>query len=282
MFQVIVIKLNKYSDFNKSLWDEREKVKEFCSVVDSDNLQSTLNTIYNPEYKKEKLDLNTVDVLFTRDYTYQLVYSCEEEDKDIENYLGGAINYKRKPLSGTCVLVKIKIVEVSKKIVYKEASMTINEDIELIIQDMFFHIGFKISDKMEPIMFSNKYNIKNSDVILDKLPSYELNIFGIPIRIWGVEGNPPTNALSYLKDISNFLGKKVSEIYITSAIYPNCKCLSLDKKITQQIIELITRYPDEGELKDICVAYNYASKAQRTENIYIVFDDFFWKVTKET
>ena len=282
MFQVIIIKTNKFDDFKQSLWNDKEKVKEFCSILDTNDLKSTLNSIFNPTFEKKTLDLNTVDVLFTRSHTYQLVYNCEQNLE--ENYIAGAINYKRKPLRGICVLVKVSLTEISKKIMYKEEPMNIDVDIEFIIQDLFYHYGYKISDKIEEFMFDNKYNVKdksNTISTLSSFSSYEMNIFGIPFKIWYLEGAPNNSSLSYVKNIGNFLGKKVSEIYITSVVYPQCKCLSLDKKMTQQFIELITTYPDEGELKDISVAYNFVNKNNRSENVYIIFDDFFWKVTKE-
>jgi hypothetical protein len=54
-----------------------------------------------------------------------------------------------------------------------------------------------------------------------------------------------------VRDIGYFLNKKVSEIYITCSIYAQCKCLSLDDKIVKQFIDLVTTFPDEGELKEI-------------------------------
>ena len=87
--------------------------------------------------------------------------------------------------------------------------------------------------------------------------------------------------LPALKDIGYFLNKKISEVYITCSIYPQCKCLSLDIKIVKQFIDLITTFPDEAELKEITIAYNFANKDQRADNVFITFDDFYWKVIKE-
>lgn len=283
MFQVIQINLNKFEDFNKSLWIEKEKVKEYCSIISSDNLQTTLSNIFNPDGAKEKLDLNTVDVLFTRDHTYQMVYSCEEEVTEI-NYIASVINYKRKPMKGLCVLVKIKLTISDKnKLLYKEAPMTIDEDIDFIIKDLFYHTGFKISSSIEEIEYDNKYNITNN-ICLDNnetIKYYDVKLFGIPFRIWFIEGVNPPNSSQYLKDIGLFLNKKIKEIYITSCIYPQCKSLSLDNKLVKQFIDLVSTFPDEGELKDISIAYNFASKNDSSENVYIVFDDFYNKVMRE-
>jgi len=283
MFQVIQINLNKFEDFKQSLWVEKEKVKEYCSIISTDNLQSTLNNIFNPDGAKEKLDLNTVDVLFTRDYTYQLVYSCEEEVTEI-NYIASVINYKRKPMKGLCVLVKIKLTISDKnKLLYKEAPMSNEEDIEFIIKDLFYHNGFKITSSIEQIEYDNKYNITNS-ICLDNneiIKFYDVKLFGIPFRIWYVEGINPPNASQYLKDIGLFLNKKIKDVYITICIYPQCKCLSLDNKLVKQFVDLVSTFPDEGELKDIAVAYNFANKNDSSENVYIVFDDFYNKVMRE-
>ena len=300
MFQVIEIKLNKFEDFNQSLWLEQDKIKEFCSITDTNNLQSTLNSIFNPDFK-EKLDLNTVDVLFTRDHTYQLVYSCEESVTEV-NYLASVLNYKRKPIKGLCVLVKIKLtVNDQNKLEYEESPMTIDNDITILIKDLFYHTGFKISSKIEEIEYDNKYNfqlvkdaptglvkdaptglVKDAPTkeALDTLKSYDITLFGIPFKIWYVEGINPEPS-PYLKDLSLFLNIKIKEAYVTSCVYPQCKTFSFDRTLLKKFIDLITTYPDEGELKDITVAYNYSSKNQSGENVYIVFDDFYWKVMKE-
>jgi len=282
MFQVIQINLNKFEVFKNSLWNELEKVKEYCSSISTDNLQTALNNIFNPDGKKEKLDLNTVDVLFTRDYTYQLVYSCEEEVTEM-NYIGSVINYKRKPMKGICVLVKIKLTISDKnKLMYKEATMTIDDDIGLIIKDLFFHNGFKINTTIEEIEYDNKYIITNGNCIdTDEIKKYDVKLFGIPFRIWFTEGANPPNSSPFLKDIGLFLNKKIKEAYITCSIYPQCKTLSLDLKLLKRFIDLVSSFPDEGELKDIEVAYNFASKNDSSENVYIVFDDFYNKVMRE-
>jgi hypothetical protein len=283
MFQVIQINLNKFEDFKQSLWIEREKVKEYCSIVSTDNLQTTLNNVFNPDGKKEKLDLNTVDVLFTRDYTYQLVYSCEEEVTEM-NYIASVINYKRKPMKGSCVLVKINLsISDNNKLIYKEAPMTIDDDIGFIIKDLFYHTGFNIESKIEEFEYDNKYKITDS-INLDNnenIKYYDVKLFGIPFRIWFIEGSCPSNASQYLKDIGLFLNKKIKEVYITSCIYPQCKSLSLDIKLVKQFIDLVSTFPDEGELKDITTAYNFASKNDSSENVYIVFNDFYSKVMRE-
>lgn len=97
MFQVLVIKPNRFDDFPTSLWKEKEKVKEYVTSVDTSDLKQTLNTIFNPDGAKEKLDLNTSDVLFIKDHTYQIVYDLDSVD---ENYVGTVISYKRKAIKG--------------------------------------------------------------------------------------------------------------------------------------------------------------------------------------
>lgn len=278
MFQVITIKPNTFNDFKTSLWSERSKVKEFMNIVDSTNFQELLvDDILNPD-KKPSIDLNTLDVLYTRTHTYQLVYNCDSEE---ENYIGSVINYKRKIVKGICVLVKISVNEKNSKLIYKESALSM-DDIDFLLKDLFFHTGYKISDKIEEFTYDNKYNITNNEDQLMLQNSHELNLFGIPIKIWYKEDATVKTKLSYVRDIGIFLNKKINEVYITSAIYPQCKTLSLDNNIVKQIIDLITTYPDEGELKDITVAYNFANKDQRTQNVYIMFDDFYWKVIKES
>ena len=283
MFQLITIKPNQFTDFKESLWSEISKVKEYVNIIDTTDLKESLNTIFNPNGTIEKLDLNTVDVLFTRDYTYQLIYSCDDES---ENYIASVINYKRKPIKGLSVLVKIQLIDNSgtKKLVYKEAPMNINSDVDFIIKDLFFHTGFKINSSIQEFAYDNKSVIKQIDNIEDLkiLDSHEVNLFGIPFKIWyKLDSNSNSNILSYVKDIGYFLNKKISEVYITCSIYPQCKCLSLDIKIVKQFIDLITTFPDEAELKEITIAYNFANKDQRADNVFITFDDFYWKVIKE-
>jgi hypothetical protein len=277
MFQILVIKPNKFSDFSQSLWQDKEKVKEFITTIDTNNLQESLNNVFNPDLTIEHLDLNTTDVLFTPEYTYQLVYGIESDD---ENYFGSVINYKRKPLKGTCVLVKIKLDDNNNKLEYNESPMDINIDIDYIIKDLFFHTGFKISSKIEEISYDNKYNTDNSENSMKELSNYEVKLFGIPFKIWYKEGKS-SNVLSYVSEVGLFLNKNISEMYITSAVYPQCKCLSLSINLVKQFIELITTFPDEGELKEITIAYNFANKNHRSDNVYIMFEDFYWKVMKE-
>jgi hypothetical protein len=281
MFQILVINPNKYSDFTQSLWKEKEKVKEYIYSVDTNDLKESLNTVFNPDYTKEKLDLNTVDVLYTQEYTYQLVYGVESED---ENYISSVINYKRKPIKGVCVLIKIKLTENNNDIQYIESPMSINDDINFIIKDLFFHVGYKINTSIEEIIYDNKYNIQEDNNKMKELSNYEVNLFGIPFKIWYVEDNTKSkieNTLSYVKDIGLFLNKNISDVYITCSVYAQCKCMSLNKDILKQFIDLITTFPDEGELKEITVAYNFVTKNHRSENVYIMFSDFYWKVMKE-
>ena len=278
MFQVITIKPNTFNDFKLSLWSERNKVKEYMNIVDTSNFQELLvDKILNPD-KKPSIDLNTLDVLYTRTHTYQLVYNCESEE---ENYIGTVLNYKRKIVKGICVLVKISVNEIDSKLIYKESALSM-DDVDFILKDLFFHTGYKISDKIEEFTYDNKYNITNDVDHIFNLNSHELNLFGIPIKIWYKEDTEVKTKLSYVRDIGIFLNKKINEVYITSAIYPQCKTLSLDNNIVKQIIDLVTTYPDEGELKDISVAYNFGNKEQRTHNVYIMFDDFYWKVVKQS
>ena len=278
MFQVLVIKENVFDDFKQSLWQEKEKVKEFIEVVTTDNLQQSLNSVFNPEYSKEKMDLNTVDVLYTKEYTYQMVYDSESNN---ENYVASVINYKRKPIKGTCVLVKIRITDNDNKLEYNESGMDINNDIDFIIKDLFYHTGFKITNTIEEIEFDNKYNILVDDNKMKELSNYEINLFGIPFKIWYKESaikDKSINVLSYVKDIGIFLNKNITEVYITCSVYPQCKCLSLNRDILKQFIDLVTTFPDEGELKEITIAYSFATKNNRSENVYILFSDFYWKV----
>ena len=278
MFQVITIKPNTFNDFKTSLWSERSKVKEYMNIVDSSNFQELLvDDILNPD-KKPSIDLNTLDVLYTRTHTYQLVYNCDSEE---ENYIGSVINYKRKIVKGICVLVKISVNERNSRLIYKESELSM-DDVDFVLKDLFFHTGYKISNKIEEFTYDNKYNITNDVDQINILNSHELNLFGIPIKIWYKEDATVKTKLSYVRDIGIFLNKKINEVYITSAVYPQCKTLSLDNNIVKQIIDLVTTYPDEGELKDITVAYNFANKDQRTQNVYIMFDDFYWKVIKES
>jgi hypothetical protein len=283
MFQVIQINLNKFEDFKQSLWNEQEKIKEYCSCISTDNLQTTLNTIFNPGSTKEKLNLNTVDVLFTRDHTYQLVYSCEEEVTEV-NYLASVINYKRKPIKGIGILVKVNLsISDKNKLIYKESPMTIDQDIGILIKDLFYHNGFKISSSIEKIEYDNKYVITDGITLInnEQIKFHDVKLFGIPFRIWYVEGVYSSNASTYLKDLGLYLNKKIKEVYVTCCIYPQCKALSLDIILVKQFIDLISTFPDEGELRDIEVAYNFASKNDSSENVYIVFGDFYNKVMRE-
>jgi len=273
MFQVLVIKPNVIDDFKLSLWQEREKVKEFIYSVDTNNLQDALANIFSND-SNENLDLNTVDVLYSKEYTYQLIYNVD----DNENYIGSVINYKRKIIKGTCVLVKIRLTDINNNIIYKESPMNLNDEVDYIIKDLFYHTGYKINTEIKEIVYDNKYNLLE-DNKMKELNYYEVNLFGIPFRIWYVEGKPTqANTLSYVRDIGLFLNKHISEVYITCSIYNKCKCLSLNVELIKQFIDLVTTYPDEGELKEISVAYNFATKNHRSDNVYIMFNDFYWKV----
>lgn len=278
MFNILVIKPNAFGDFEKSLWQEKEKVKEYIEVISTDNLQQSLNSVFNSDYSREKMDLNTIDVLYTKDHTYQLVYDSES---DSENYIASVINYKRKPIKGTSVLVKIRITDVNNTLEYKEALMNINQDIDFIIKDLFYHTGFKITNTIEEVEYDNKYNTIIDGHKMIELNNCEINLFGIPFRIWykeSVTKDKTLNVLSYVKDIGIFLNKNITEVYVTCTVYPQCKCMSLNRDLLKQFIDLITTFPDEAELKEITVAYSFATKNNRSENVYILFSDFYWKV----
>jgi len=105
MFQICVIKENAFDDFQKSLWVEKQKVTEVINFKETSDLNIALGEVFNPEFKNDKLNLNTFDVLYTRTHTYQLIVGYEGN----ENYIGSIFNYKRKTVVGTVVLVKIKI-----------------------------------------------------------------------------------------------------------------------------------------------------------------------------
>lgn len=161
--------------------------------------------------------------------------------------------------------------------------MDINTDIDYIIKDLFYHTGYKINTSIEEIEYDNKYNIITDDNRMKDLNSYEVNLFGVPFRIWYVEDKTKekTNKLSFVRDIGFFLNKNISEVYITCTVYQQCKCMSLNKDMLKQFIDLITTYPDEAELREITIAYNFATKNHRSDNIYVMFSDFYWKVMKE-
>jgi len=285
MFHIASLSVNKFDDFENSLWVDIEKVKKFVNFIETDNLQTSINEYFNSESKQEKYDLNTLDCLYTRTHVYQIIYGYDNND---ENYIGSVINYKRKLIKGNILIVKIKITDENDKLTYVEDDLSI-DDIIYVIKDMFFHTGFHVTDKINEFLYDNKYNMNSIELPLEnransiELPKeyHDINIFGIPFRIWytplGKNENIDKNS-SYLSDISLFLNKKISEAYITSKIYPECKCLSLDINLIKQVINIVSNAPDEGELLEMTQAYNYANKELRSQNPFITFNDFFNKV----
>jgi hypothetical protein len=200
-----------------------------------------------------------------------------------ENYIGSIINYKRKPIKGKVLIVKIKInIDENDKYNYIEDDLVM-DNIIYIIKDLFFHTGYHITDKITEITYDNKYKIQENTGNIVELPAeyYDINIFGIPFRIWykSAEKNEYIEKTSsYLQNISLFLNKKISEAYITSKIYSERKCLSLDIDMMKEFINIVSNVPDEGELLDITNAYNNANKEVRSNNPYITFTDFYNKI----
>ena len=115
MFEVCIISENTFSQFEKSLWLEKENVLNLLTFKKISDLNTGLGDIFNPEFKLEKLNLNTVDVLYTRTHTYQLIYGYEGN----ENYVSSVLNYKRNKISGLTVIVKFKIFNNDKEIKYR-------------------------------------------------------------------------------------------------------------------------------------------------------------------
>ena len=151
MFEVCIISENTFSQFEKSLWLEKENVLNLLTFKKISDLNTGLGDIFNPEFKLEKLNLNTVDVLYTRTHTYQLIYGYEGN----ENYVSSVLNYKRNKISGLTVIVKFKIFNNDKEIKYQEESIS-NDDFINILRDMYYHKGFHIS-----------YNILLNDIEYD-------------------------------------------------------------------------------------------------------------------
>ena len=178
--------------------------------------------------------------------------------------------------------MKINIhVDENDKYTYIENDISMN-DIIHIIKDLFFHTGYHITDKVTEFAYDNKYKIKEN-TNLTELPEeyHDINILGIPFRIWYklADKNEYIEKTSfYLDDISLFLNKKVREAYITSKIYSERKCLSLDFDMVKQFINIVSNVPEEGELLEITNAYNFANKEVRSNNPYITFTDFYNKI----
>jgi hypothetical protein len=267
MFEVCIISENTFSQFEKSLWLEKENVLNLLTFKKISDLNTGLGDIFNPEFKLEKLNLNTVDVLYTRTHTYQLIYGYEGN----ENYVSSVLNYKRNKISGLTVIVKFKIFNNDKEIKYQEESIS-NDDFINILRDMYYHKGFHISSNI--LLNEIEYDNKES-ILLDFKDINQITIMGIPFKIWYKEGNP-TNPL--LKCVGYYLDKKISDVYITCAVYLQKKCLSLDDIMVKQFIDLISLYPDENEIKDLEKNYSIKNKDVRSDNIFILFEEFYWSV----
>jgi hypothetical protein len=268
-----VIKENAFSDFEKSLWTEKQKVIDLITFKETTDLNVAIGEVFNPDFKNDKLNLNTYDVFYTRTNTYQLVVGYEGN----ENYIGSILNYKRKTVTGPVILIKIKIINEGEKLQYEDDNFT-QDDFMRILGDMYSHKGFHINSeiKLSEIMYDNKYNILNNDnnfALTSIKNTKDITIMGVPFKIWYEEGNS-NNPL--LKNIGYFIDKNVSNVYITSIIYPEKKCVSFDDIFIKHFIDLISSFPDEGELKNIEIGYSLNNKEVRSENIFILFEDFYW------
>jgi hypothetical protein len=272
MFQVATLKENKFDDFKNTLLVEQDNALILIDFVKTNDLKKCMKDYFDPDNKKEQLDLNTVDILYTRTHTYQLIHGYEGE----ENYIGSVFNYKRKPIKGKALIGKVKVEDVNGRILYDQEDITM-EDIGLILKDLFIHKGYKITDKLEEILYNNKMVVENNEDILS-LPNKDIKAFGIPFRIYYKEGGN-VGKTSFLNDIGLYLNKKISEAYIISVVYPQCKCLSLDEKMVRQLIDMIG-LADEEELKEFSIEYATANQNQRSDNIYIAFNDFYEKLKK--
>lgn len=272
MFQIATLKENKFDDFKNSLLAEQENALILIDFIQTNDLTKSMKEYFDPENKKENMDLNALDILYTRTHTYQLVHGYDGE----ENYIASVFNYKRKPIKGKTLVVKIRIDDINSQIKYNNESITM-EDIGFILKDLFIHKGYKITDKLEELCFNNKMIIENNEEV-QNLPNKDIKIFGIPFRIYYKEGINP-GKISFLNDIGLFLNKRISEAYIISVVYPQCKCLSLDEKMVRNVIDMIG-LADEEELKQFSIEYATANKNERTDNIYIAFTDFYEKLKK--
>jgi hypothetical protein len=74
------------------------------------------------------------------------------------------------------------------------------------------------------------------------------------------------------------LNKNVSDVYITCKIYGEKKCLSLDDIIIRQFIDLISLFPDENDIKELENDYLLKNKDVRSDNIFILFEEFYWAI----
>jgi hypothetical protein len=48
--------------------------------------------------------------------------------------------------------------------------------------------------------------------------------------------------------------------------------------MVKQFIDLISLYPDENEIKDLEKNYSIKNKDVRSDNIFILFEEFYWSV----
>ena len=51
MFHIASIDLNKFGDFDNSLWVELEKIMKLITFIKTDNLQASINEYFNSELK---------------------------------------------------------------------------------------------------------------------------------------------------------------------------------------------------------------------------------------
>ena len=58
MFQICVIKENSFSDFEKSLWTEKQKVIDLITFKETNDLNVAIGEVFNPDFKDDKLNLN--------------------------------------------------------------------------------------------------------------------------------------------------------------------------------------------------------------------------------
>jgi hypothetical protein len=268
MFQICVIKENAFNYFDKSLKEseEIEKALKLLTFQETDDLNTTIGQIFNPGCKSDNYDGNTLDILYTRTHTYQLIYRYEGED----NFLGSILIYNReKKVRGPAVLVKVKLFNNGPKVQYQEDNFT-QDDFTHILRDMYYHQGYHISSeiKLNQIEYDNKEN-----TLLDINDFVTVTILGIPFKLWYKEGDSK-NPL--LMNIGLYVDKKVSEVYITCVIYKEKKCLSFDDILIKQFIDLISLYPDEEEIKIIENNYLMKNKDVRSDNIFILFEEFYW------
>ena len=151
MYHIASINANKFEDFENSIWIDREKVFNFINLIETKDLQTTINNFFNPDSTKNNYDLNTVDCFYTRTHIYQIIYECGSEQSD--NYVASILSYKRKPITGNILLVKNKVNNFDNKITYVEDDLTM-DDIKKIIYDLFYHRGCHIKNTITEILIT--------------------------------------------------------------------------------------------------------------------------------